>query len=116
MKFIKLIWKKGIGPLLTITIKKRKLSFCLCHHLPERSIKFFGIEKYLCSRCFGLVVGLIIGLLFKYLITPIPFSAGIILMLPLIIDGATQFFGWRKSNNFLRFTTGILFSFGAMAW
>jgi uncharacterized membrane protein len=35
-----------------------------------------------------------------------------ILIIPLLIDGYTQLWKWRKSNNFLRFLTGLAFGVG----
>jgi uncharacterized membrane protein len=42
----------------------------------------------------------------------IPPTAQITLMLPLLIDGFTQFFGLRESKNVVRLIAGFLFMFG----
>jgi uncharacterized membrane protein len=69
----------------------------------------------LCSRCFGFYIGLIIGLVIPiifYWIYQIEimvlFWIMIIGLTPMAIDGISQFFGLRVSNNNLRFTTGIM--------
>ena len=40
------------------------------------------------------------------------FIISIILMIPTAIDGFTQFLGYRKSNNNLRFVTGLIGGIG----
>jgi len=104
-------WDNQIGPILSLYIFDRKLSLCACHRLPERSIKCFGLEKYFCSRCLGILFGGIIGFIFTSLGFHIPISYAIILVIPLIVDGMSQAAGMRKSTNLLRLVTGILFGF-----
>ena len=113
---IRLENKKGIGPILSFKFKKRKINFCACHQEKDKSIWFFGIEKYFCSRCIGLILGAIVGVLFKTFFFRLPLYISLILATPLIIDSLTQLFDLRKSNNILRLTTGILFGFGLMAF
>jgi uncharacterized membrane protein len=107
-------WESEIGPVFTIQFKKSNYSFCFCHHMKERTFPFFGLEKYFCSRCLGIIFGLLIMslLLFFYKSLQINIFFGFLMMLPLILDGGTQFFNFRTSNNFLRFCTGILFCMG----
>jgi uncharacterized membrane protein len=44
------------------------------------------------------------------------------MIIPVLLDGLTQFFGFRESNNALRFTTGLIAGLGlgilfkAMKW
>ena len=88
----------------------------ICHRLPERT---FNIrERYfpVCSRCTGIYIGifscydLIHFLSIKYnsIILLIAFT----IIIPTFLDGVTQFFGFRESNNRLRFTTGLIAGFG----
>ena len=80
-----------------------------CHRKIERSIRFGSFVFPLCARCTAILVG--------YLFLPITFIFQSIfvwwhiplLMLPLLIDGYTQKWKWRESNNVLRFITGLLF-------
>ncbi|MDD3159986.1 MAG: DUF2085 domain-containing protein [Candidatus ainarchaeum sp.] len=95
-----------------LKIFNKKIKFCFCHHLPERSIKFFGIEKYLCARCFGMTLGAVIGIILFYLNWKFNLFVLILLIIPLIFDGLSQMFLDRKSNNLLRLITGILFGIG----
>lgn len=81
----------------------------LCHQKPERS--FFYKEKQfpVCSRCTGIVIGAAVGFILASLTRPnLIFVLGFI---PLIIDGTTQYYGLRTSNNTLRFVTGLLCGF-----
>ena len=108
-------WEPSIGPIISFQIKDSIYRLCFCHHLKERSISFLGLETVFCSRCLGLIFGFFfIGILsivyqnfFRH-----NFILGIILIIPLIIDGFSQLFNWRESNNYLRLLTGFLFSIG----
>lgn len=96
------------GPSLLITIKGKTFVLCFCHHMPERSIKFLGIEKYLCARCFGVLIGGFIGLIFLMIHIHIPLVIAIVLLIPLILDGTLQALSDYISNNTKRFMTGFL--------
>jgi uncharacterized membrane protein len=113
-QLIKFRWDKQIGPIVSLQIFNKQFAFCACHRLPERSIKFFGLEKFFCSRCLGILFGGFIGFLFIIFNFHIPISYAIILMIPLIVDGLTQAAGMRESSNLLRLVTGLLFGFALM--
>lgn len=98
-----------LGPILYIQIRNRKYGLCFCHRRKDRSIHFFGLENYLCSRCMGLLFGGIIGILLMWIRIEIPIILLILLMIPLIIDGFLQLFSIRESNNFIRLITGLGF-------
>lgn len=104
-------YDKSIGPIIFFTFTNKKIGFCLCHKKKERSISFFGLERFLCSRCIGILLGYIFGLVLNlFIIFRIEFS--ILFIVPLVLDGVTQLFGYRESNNLLRVLTGILFGVG----
>ena len=95
-----------------------KIPFWICHQKPERCFKFHNKPLPLCSRCIGLYLSLILGFLLSYLIglniylnKQILIKLSILLILPLVIDGFTQFLHLRESNNWLRFITGVLAGF-----
>jgi len=88
----------------------------ICHRIPERC-KIGNLKLPICTRCFGLYSSLILfSLLFiilKFdLDKPLLLILAIGFILPLAIDGTTQYIGLRISNNRLRLLTGILAGIG----
>ena len=83
-----------------------------CHQMPERSFFIGNYQMPLCARCTGIFVGQVV-LLLAYSWMEISY-AYLLLVLPMVLDGGTQFFGWRMSNQPLRLTTGLLAGFGYM--
>ena len=88
----------------------------ICHRKPERSFFINGHQFPVCSRCTGFYTGLLAYLIFIRFY-PLTydlnlFILSIILLIPVSIDGFTQFFGLRESNNPLRFTTGFIGGIG----
>lgn len=79
--------------------------YCGCHQIPERSFFIKGYQFPVCARCTGIVI----GHFFVLTMAPIHiFSKKIsILMIPLIIDGTTQYFTRYESNNVKRVLTGF---------
>lgn len=94
---------------ITLFGKKSYLaSFFGCHQAIHRSIIIKGKALNICSRCFGIMVGLLFtGLLIFITYNLIIF---ILISLPLIIDGLYQKNTTYESNNLKRFITGALFS------
>ena len=84
----------------------------LCHRKPERSFFIKGHQFPVCARCTGfyttLILFLIINCFYTLHYTFESFLIGIILIIPCAIDGITQYFGYRESNNTLRFITGLI--------
>ncbi len=87
----------------------------ICHQIPDRCFKINGKPMVICSRCLGFYMGLFIGLLIPLLITIIYQISHLTILIiflisaiPMAIDGYTQYKGLRKSNNALRFSTGLL--------
>lgn len=85
-----------------------------CHRKPERCCSLNGEKLHICSRCMAIYP---MYLLYPLAVIYTDLSAlwilyGILLLLPLIIDGLTQKKYNRESNTFLRITTGILFGLG----
>ncbi len=104
-------WDDRAGPVLFITMGERRLGLALlCHRLPDRSFTILGYESPLCSRCTGLLMGFLgfIGLVVFRL--QIPLFAVVLLMLPMFVDGTSQLFGFRESNNILRLFSGFIFT------
>lgn len=109
MVFLKYMWDLKLGPTLLVNINDNKYLFCICHRKPERCFNFFGMNKYLCSRCWGILFGTLIAIFLYSIGFKVSIEYAIILMIPLIVDGFSQELKIRESNNVLRFITGILF-------
>ena len=78
-----------------------------CHCLPERSFSLNKRQFQICTRCTGLAVGIIISPI-SLIASNTPSSLWQMLLLLFILDGGTQALGLRKSNNSLRFASGLL--------
>ena len=90
----------------------------LCHRRPERSFFYRGHQFPVCSRCTGLIIGAAFFGVYSCIV-PVHYNWNllylcILLQLPYIIDGTTQYFGWRESNNMLRLVTGLLGGVGVV--
>ena len=84
-----------------------------CHQMPERSFFYKGYQFPLFARCTGLVIGYLMGILI-YFLKIINWEIAILLCIPLVIDGGSQYLKWRMSNQRLRLITGILCGIGIM--
>lgn len=80
----------------------------LCHGLPDRTIYFRNRPLPLCARCTGTLIGVFTLPIFHMNIITPSLPVMLVLGLPAFLDGATQFWGWRESNNKLRLVTGFL--------
>ena len=97
---------------LSINFADNKISFCLCHHNPDRTIQYFGLQNYFCSRCQGILIGAIFSIpigIFLFCATPFQF---LILSIPLFLDGMLQNLNKKESSNLIRFFTGFCFAMG----
>jgi len=85
-----------------------------CHQLPSRCLWVFGSNMGLCSRCFGIFLGIFFVGIYSGIKKKIQFNwkVSIVFVIPLLIDGITQAIGLRHSDNLLRFVTGFLFGLG----
>jgi len=101
MKLMKHIYKEVVT-----------LSFMPCHRLPARSFHFRGKPFPVCARCTGILLGFLGVPLLVAAKLLLPLWLGIVLNVPMLIDGVTQKKGWRVSNNPLRMITGLLSGVG----
>lgn len=94
------------------TFNYNQYSRFLCHRIPERTFNFRGHYFPVCSRCTGFYLAgfsyfiLVYFVYVQYTITL--FVIAILMLIPTFLDGYTQFLGMRKSNNILRFCTGLM--------
>ena len=92
-----------------------------CHQLPHRSFFLWGHQMGVCARCTGIWASL---MLFGFIATPLLYLRKLpqirarwlaIAIVPLVLDGATQFLGLRESTNEFRMITGIIAG-AAIVW
>jgi len=106
---IKIKCDPHLGPVILLSFYKRNIIMAICHRRKERSICIKGYTFPLCSRCTGILIGFFISLFLIIFRIEISLLILMILCIPLLIDGFSQLFGWRKSNNIIRFLTGFIF-------
>lgn len=92
-----------------------------CDQIPSHSFFIGGYQICLCSRCLAIYSTMLIaGIALNFLrkrrsIQAITWWMWMLAMMPMALDGGTQFFGWRESTVWLRVLTGIVFGLGT-AW
>lgn len=113
-------WDARAGPIVYVSYGERKLGLALiCHRRKSRCIEILGHRSFLCARCTGLSIGLVVSFFLHLLgLAPneyIPQFFGLLLISPMIFDGFSQLFGMRESTNLIRLLSGLLFSLGIFA-
>lgn len=88
-----------------------------CHQLSERSIFINGVQFFVCTRCLGIYVGLLLAFLLaigskEFRRKDFHLQWFFLLLTPMALDGVTQLAGLRESTNFLRLFTGLLAGIG----
>lgn len=93
-----------------------ELTRFICHRIPERSFFIKGHQFPVCARCTGFYTGLVVFLVWNHFFRLnsdiFTLLISMILMIPVAIDGFTQYFGPRESTNTLRFITGFIGGIG----
>lgn len=88
----------------------------ICHRKPERSFFIKGHQFPVCARCTGFYISLVAYFTYTYYFfvdyTLFLIVFAILLLIPAAIDGLTQLFEYRESNNTLRFLTGLIGGLG----
>jgi uncharacterized membrane protein len=86
----------------------------ICHQIPERSLHLAGHQLAVCSRCFGVYMGLLGGMLLYPLwrpvgeIEPIPRFWLFLALVPISIDWSLTLFGIWENTHASRFITGLI--------
>lgn len=94
--------------IIQIILKKQYTALIFgCHQKHSRSFNI--VHKYLglCSRCFGILIGIFMMSLLSNL--KINLNLFLLGLIPLLIDGLIQKFTKISSTNFRRIVTGVLF-------
>jgi uncharacterized membrane protein len=88
----------------------------VCAQVPSHSFYIFGHQLGLCARNLSIYVSMFLGslvfVLSKKRVPGLPWWLWILMLLPMVLDGVTQMFGWRESTWILRVVTGTLFGLG----
>ena len=91
-----------------------------CHGNPERSFWFRGRPLPLCSRCITfypfIIIGIPVGVIITRFLDLAPLFMLVLVLgmfIPLIVDGYTQYIGWRRSDNMRRAVTGSIAGIGS---
>jgi len=104
---------KMINVSKTLNIWVRQSPFC--HSIPERCFVYNNRHFPICSRCTGILFGGMLSLIFFNIVhLSISFQTGLILVIPMIIDGLLQYLNYFPSNNYRRFLTGLFFGIGTV--
>lgn len=82
-----------------------------CHQMPERSFFWKGYQFPVCARCFGVIIGHILGIVSLFFIE-FSIVLSIAFLLLMFFDWFLQYLGILESTNVRRLITGILGGFG----
>jgi uncharacterized membrane protein len=86
----------------------------ICHQIPERSLDLAGHQMAVCTRCLGVYLGLLAGILVYPLwrrvdeVDAIPRIWLFVSLLPISIDWALTIFGIWENTHLSRFVTGAI--------
>ena len=86
----------------------------ICHQQSERSFHLLGHQFGVCSRCFGVYFGLLLGFAIYPLwrdlteVEPPPRFWLFLSLIPISIDWSLGVFGIWENNHFSRFITGMI--------
>ena len=81
---------------------------CGCHQREDRSFFIKGWQFPVCSRCFGILTGQLIGILLYVFHVRIPIYIDFIFLLIMFLDWYIQYKNIKESTNIRRFITGNL--------
>ena len=98
------------------SISRPIYNFCsyICHQIPERSFHFGNHAFAVCSRCFGIYFGLLLGFAFYPFLRPLekiePLSRFwlFLAMIPMAVDWGLGISGIWENTHFSRFITGLI--------
>ncbi|MFM9904928.1 MAG: DUF2085 domain-containing protein [Pyrinomonadaceae bacterium] len=86
----------------------------ICHQLPDRSFHVEGEQFGVCSRCFGVYFGLLLGFAVYPLwrniteIEPLPRFWLFLSLIPITIDWSLTIFGIWENTHMSRLITGLI--------
>ena len=81
---------------------------CGCHQREDRSFHIKGWQFPICSRCTGILVGQLLGIVIYIFQFRIPIYISCIFLFIMFLDWYIQYKKIRESTNIRRFITGTL--------
>lgn len=98
------------------TMNWKPIMRLLCHQKEERCYWMCSEPLIVCSRCLGIYFGFLLTFIFLlisfgFFTRRVEFLLAVLFLVPMGIDGVSQLFKFRESNNPLRFFTGYLAGF-----
>lgn len=102
------------GNLTEISNPIYKFFSYICHQMPSRSFYIENHSFAVCSRCFGVYAGLLLGFLaypfFRSMreTEPLPRYWLFLALIPMIVDWSLGFFGVWENTHLSRFLTGLI--------
>lgn len=84
-----------------------------CHQMPERSFFWKEYQFPVCARCFGMLIGYLLGVLI-FIFYRLPIVIAIVFCLITFIDWFLQYLGILESTNGRRLITGVLGGIGVV--
>ena len=95
-----------------VNIYRLFLDLPICHRLPDRTFNIRGHYFPVCSRCTGFYIGAFTYFTYVYFFyvqyTIVLIIFAFLMIMPTLLDGLTQLFGFRDSNNILRLFTVLI--------
>lgn len=92
-----------------------RIELISCHRKPERSFFWRGKQFPVCARCTGIHVGYLAFPFFTFNVFHLNIWITLALIVPTVVDGLTQAYWDRESNNLLRVISGLMFGVGMMS-
>ena len=89
----------------------------ICHQIPERSLHLASHQIAVCSRCFGVYFGLLVGILVYPMwrsieeVDPIPRFWLFLSLIPITVDWSLTMFGVWENTHLSRLVTGSILGF-----
>ena len=113
------VWLAAIiaAPLLQASPVYQFFSY-ICHQIPDRSLHIAGHPMAVCSRCFGVYLGLLVGIAAYPLVRPIdeiePFPRFLLFvsLIPITVDWSLTVFGVWENTHVTRVITGAILGIG----
>ena len=94
-------------------MERTKIEWVMCHRKPERSFFWKGKQFPFCARCTGIYLGYLSIPVFIFVTMNLWLS--LLLIVPTTLDGLTQAYFNRESNNILRLITGLMAGIGIIS-